>query len=112
MRSPEENVDEHLFAQYSFDLIASDCVFIKSPLLEIWKGNEITFDEFIGSYAACIRSWTEPIIKQVLIKGGRAPDNISIILNKFWALFEDRIRETADVVIFGVKYAYVVLKKR
>ncbi len=107
-----ECVDENLFTQYSFQLIRSGLVSVGSPLFKQWKEEQITSDEFIRSTTLFVRSWSESILQQTLTNNGRKEEDIPIILNRFWALYEDKIREQPEIGNFSMEYVYLILKKK
>ncbi len=111
-RSSKECIDEHLFAQYSFELIKSEFVSIESPFFKQWKEAKITLNEFCHLTTSFVRAWSESILRQVLMNSSRIQDDVSIVLKKFWDLFEEKIREHPETGNFSCEYGYVVLKKK
>ncbi|CAF1484779.1 unnamed protein product [Adineta ricciae] len=110
-RSYEDCVDENLFNQHSFQLIKSKMLTIKYPIYKQWKENEITLDKFARSTASFVRGWCEPMLEEILVNTGRIQNEIPDLLNRFWNLFEEKVRQQPHVVHTFSDYTYVVLKK-
>jgi hypothetical protein len=111
-RSYEECIDERVFTQYSFDLIKSKFASMSSPLFKQWKEGHISLDEFARSISLYVQGWSESILQQTLINNGRTKENISIILNQFWALYEEKVKAKPDVADFCLHHIYLILKKK
>ncbi|UJR24572.1 hypothetical protein I4U23_005947 [Adineta vaga] len=110
--SYEECVDEKLFNQYSFQLINSRITSIESPIYKQWKNKQISFDQYISSTTSFIRGWSESNLEQTLINNRRKHKDICELLNRFWNLYEEKVREKPNLAHFSEDYVYVNLKKK
>jgi len=111
LRYYNECVDENLFTQHSFQLLRSEFISIGSPLFKQWKEEQITLDDFVCLTTSFVRSFSESILQQTLMDNGRTQEDITIILNQFWTLFKDKIREQPEIGNCSLEYVYIILKK-
>jgi hypothetical protein len=111
-RSYEECIDEKVFIQYSFELIKSKLASTSSPVFKQLKEEQISLDEFARSISLYVQGWSESILLQALMNNGRTKENISTILNQFWALYEGKVKDQPDVANFCLHHIYLILKKK
>ncbi|CAF1132389.1 unnamed protein product [Didymodactylos carnosus] len=109
-RSYSECIDDQLFARCSLKLIKSNFGSVKMPFIKQWHDGEMTLDEFARSITLYIRSWSELTLKQALLINNRSKKDIEQMLNQFWSLYDQEVRnEFHKVLDLCMNYTYLVI---
>ena len=112
-RSYAECVDNALFDRFSFQLIKANFDSVKMPFIEQWLNKQMTADQFIQSMTAYVRSWSESILRQVLLTNNRTNEDIERIQDQFWSLYKHEARKEFDQLVeMCMNYIYLILKKK
>ena len=111
-RTEDELMRNEIFTKYGFELIHSRKFNIKSPSVEQFRRGELTLDEYARKETMEVRSACEFILKQALINNGqRSIEDIENILNQYWKLHEDGIKERPVLLDQELMFFNIVLKK-
>ena len=112
LRSSKETLDEELFARHSLRLVHSELLAIESPVYQQWQAGNISFEQFAQQSSAFVRSWSQSILEQTLLKHRKnSAEDIPQLLDQFYRLYEQQIREQKDAYDREINYAYLTLKK-
>lgn len=112
-RSYAECVDNDLFKKLDLELVVADTVEVKSNLGEKMRNGEITIDFLAQAMTKGVRTAFEYPLKQVLTSNGqRSAEEINKILDQYWDLHEQGMKQQSydfntDMVVINL-----VLKKK
>ncbi len=107
-----ECVDHDLFRQYAFELIKVEFRSLKSELFSQWQNKQVTLDEFARAHTQFMRSWSESALREALESSGeRSQNDIEALLNQFWTIYEQEVKERPDEHDSQSYRTFLVLKK-
>ena len=95
-----------------FDLISARDVLVEMPLFDMWKHGAISLEEFADRDAQYIRGWSEPALKQALLRAGRGKENVPDILDSFYRRYAQLTMRKASGLDSHGYYARIVLRKK
>jgi hypothetical protein len=111
-RTYEECLNEELFERYSLQLIKSDFHTVKSKFDQEFQEEKITIDEFLQMHIGYQRSWSESILRQALeMSKSHSKQEIDQLLDRFWSIYKDGVKENPKEYNIGYYQTYLVLKK-
>jgi hypothetical protein len=112
IRSYKECLDEELFKKYSLQLVKSDFCLVSSKVYDKYISGAITLDEFAKDRTGYTRSYTESALKQALeINEKRSKEDIDELLNQFWSIYHQQVKERPEEHNSSSYRTHLVLKK-
>jgi hypothetical protein len=112
LRSYDECIDNEIFEKCSFELIKSDISTVELPFCQQWKKGDMSIDEFAKIHTGLFRCGTESILKQTLeINEKRSKEEIDQLLNRFWQIYNEQIKQNPHEFIIKSCQTYLILKK-
>ncbi|CAF1206730.1 unnamed protein product [Rotaria sordida] len=111
-RTYEECLNEELFKRCSLQLIESDFHIVESKFDQEFQQGKITLEEFLQMHIGYQRSWGESILRQALeMNEKRSKEEIDQVLDRFWSIYKDGMKENSKEYKTGYYQTYLVLKK-
>ena len=102
-RSYSECLNNELFENCALQLVRSDFNSVRMPFSDKLHNGQIT---------PYVRSWSEAILEQTLTINNRSKSDIEQVLNQFWPLYDQLVRENVDRFVDSrMNYTYLILKK-
>jgi hypothetical protein len=98
--------------QGRFDLISSTDVLVEFPLFEQWKKNAIALEEFAYKDALFVRGWSEPTLRQALLRAGRAEEDVPRILDAFYSRYAQLTTSRSSGLDSHGHHVQIVLRKK
>ena len=112
LRTYSECVDIDLFSKYTLELIKAEFFLIKLELFSQWQQGQVTVDEFAHAHTQFMRGWSEPALQQALeTDGKRSKNDVQVLLDQFWTLYEQEIKERPHEYDGKTFRTFIVLKK-
>jgi hypothetical protein len=113
LRSLPECIDHELFDRCSLQLIKAELAHLKLPVLDLYHSGQLPYDLLIKMFTKVFQSTMESLIRLVLGKSGRSKEDIESLLEDFWIVYEEKLKEKPDVVTNPNQYvcACLILKK-
>ncbi|CAF1075365.1 unnamed protein product [Rotaria sordida] len=111
-RTYSECIDEELFKKFSFKLIKSELSEARINILTRYQQGEVSLDEFAKDRTQFVRSWGEPSLRQALeMNDHRSEKDIEILLDQFWNMYEQEVKEHANQFDTSSPRIYLIVKK-
>jgi hypothetical protein len=111
-RSNQECLDEELFKRCSLQLIKSGFIHVASKVYDKYISGEITLDEFGDDRTNYTRSYSESALRQALeINGKRSKEDVDELLNRFWSIYKNQVKERPEEHNSSSYRIHLVLKK-
>lgn len=110
-RSFEECIDTELFDQCSLKLIKAEFHKFELEVFTQFQNGHLSLDQYAKIAALVMRSWSEPILKQILETNKRSNVEIEKILTQFWIIYEQRLKDDSSQWNSCFYYTYLILKK-
>ena len=111
-RTYKECLNEELFKRCSLHLITSAFETVQSKFDQEFQQEKISLDQLVEKHIGYQRSWGESILRQALqMHKKRSKEEISQLLDRFWSIYRDGLRENPQEYPIGYYQTYLVLKK-
>jgi hypothetical protein len=106
-RSFDDFLDHSLYARYSLQLIKAEQFTTENPWLEKLRQGTIKVDEYARARRLAIQSTSGSILEQVLVHNTQR----DTIMNQFWAMCEDKIKQHLEPHSNQFRQTCLILKK-
>ncbi|CAF4074330.1 unnamed protein product, partial [Rotaria sordida] len=108
----KELIDYDLFKKFSLKLIKFELCEIRIDMLTRFQQGELTLDEFAKHCTQFVRSWSEPLLQEILEKNNhRSKEAVKILLEQFWNIYEQEVKELANQFNIHGFITFLILKK-